>query len=227
MSHWTELHDALQTAIADPLEADCTQLCRLMDDCLIAQSDADCLHFGGSAIVLIAEVLFLKMQQFQESAIVEEVMEPAEGFPSLGEEDDQWERHTMSLDLDDDEEDWGKTKKPRPRSPSGSTAALMPPKQVLKMLKELAGNDDPASWSSAISQWLKQQKRVEPIPVSILQQSIQVRDLKKSMRPLSIVELWMGLLLGGFPLQQTQSSEEDFYRELSESSIWVLPVAEK
>lgn len=227
MSEWTDLQAAIQSAIAQPLDADCTLLCRLLDHCLEAQSDADCLHLGGSAIALIAEALFLKMQEFQECLVVEETpeQEDFEGFPMLGDEDDRWERHTMSFDLDEDEEDWGKTKQPRTRTKSDSIAAPVPPKKILEMLKELAGDDDPVSWSSAIAQWLNQQKLMEPIPISALHQSIRIQVIKpkKTLRTLSIVELWMGLLLGGFPLQQTQTVEAEFYRDISESSIWVLP----
>jgi hypothetical protein len=155
--------------------------------------------------------------------VLEEVLEPeqetSEGFPVLDNEDDRWERHTMSLNLEDDEEDWGKTKKTRPRiTDSPSIAAPVPPKRVLQMLKELAGDEDPAAWSKAISQWLKRKKVCTPIPVSQIQQSI---------RKLSPIELWLGLLLGGFPLEPPQNTEEDFYCDLSESGIWLVPASDE
>jgi hypothetical protein len=85
------------------------------------------------------------------------------------------------------------------------------------MLKELAGDEDPAAWSKAITQWLKQQKSLDPVPVAKLQRSI---------RKLTIVELWLGLLLGGFPLQQQDDVEDNFYRDLTECEIWVIPALE-
>jgi len=229
MSGWQDFHAAVQVALADPLEADCSQLCRVMDQCLSAMSEADCLSIGGTAIALIAEVLFLKMQGCQQTAVLEKdselEAEDYEGFPILDQDDDLWERHTMSLDLDEDEEDWGRIRTPRSRSKSGSTAAAIPPKQISKWLRDLAGDDDPGVWSTAIAEWLNQQTGAEPIPVSMLQKSIllQVLEPEKSVRPLSIVELWMGLLLGKFTLLQTQSSEDEFYRELSDSSIMLIP----
>jgi hypothetical protein len=224
MREWQDFRTAIQSAIAAPLEADCRQLCQLMDQCLISVPDAQCLQLGGDAIALIAEVFFLKMQLYQEqTALLEAESEPeleyTEGFPVLGEDDDRWERRTMSLDLEDDEEDWGKTRKTRPRNTeSSSIAAPVPPKRVLQMLKELAGDEDPAAWSKEISQWLKRKKVCTPIPVSQIQQS---------MRKLSPIELWLGLLLGGFPLEPPQKAEEDFYCDLSESGIWLIPASEE
>lgn len=238
MSNWTDLHAAIQIAIAEPLEADCTQLCQLMDQSLVcpltdrrkSMSDADLLRVGGSAIALISEVIFLRMQNLQELPVIEETLEQEdfEGFPMLGDEDDQWERHTMSVDLDEDEEDWGKTKSPRSRSKPGSTAATIPPKHLSKWLKDLAGDDDPKAWSTAISQWVDKQKSADPISLAELQKSIRIQVLepKKSLRKLSIVELWMGLLLGKFTLVQSECTEEEFYREFSDSSIMLIPDAE-
>lgn len=230
MMHRQNLHAALQTAIATPLEADCRHLCRLMDECLTTLSDADCLQLGGDAIALIAEVLFLKMQHYQPLSMLDEASQELEdhgGFPVLDDDDDRWERHTMSLNLDDDEEDWETLKKPRSisetlentqRKDSPSIAAPVPPKRVLQMLKALAGEEDPAAWSIEIAQWLKRQTSDQPISVS---------QLQRSMRKLSIIELWMGLLLGGFTLEQRQSqpqstAEQQFYRDLNEADIWII-----
>ncbi len=224
MTKLQDFHTAIQSAIAEPLEADCRQFCQLMDQCLIALPDAQCLQLGGDAITLIAEVLFLKMQLYQEqTALLEAESEPeleyTEGFPVLGEDDDRWERHTMSVDLEDDEEDWGKTRKTRSHNTDSlSIAAPVPPKRVLQMLKELAGDEDPAAWSKAIAEWLKRKKVCTPILVSQIQQS---------MRKLSPIELWLGLLLGGFPLEPPQNAEEDFYCDLSESGIWLIPVSDE
>lgn len=134
----------------------------------------------------------------------------------------------MSLDLDDDEEDWGRTKKPRSRSKSGSTAAPISPKKLLHMLKQLAGDEDPAAWSSAIARWLKEQSGSEPISVEQLQRSIyiEIAEPKKTLRELS-VELWMGLLLGGFTLQQRQNSEAEFYRDFTQADIWITGIPER
>lgn len=87
MSVWQDFHAAIQTALADPLEADCSQLCRVLDQCLAATPEADCLSIGGIAIALIAEVLFLKMREYQPTAVLEKDSEPEaedyEGFPIL------------------------------------------------------------------------------------------------------------------------------------------------
>jgi hypothetical protein len=204
-----------------------------MEQCLTATPEADRLRLGGSAISLITEVLFLKMQHYQQTTVLAEMPEPEaedyEGFPILDQDDDRWERHTMSLDLDDDEEDWGRTKKPRSRSKSGSTAAPVSPKKLLEMLKQLAGDEDPAAWSSAIARWLKEQPRSEPISIEQLQRSIyiEIAEPGEALRELSIVELWMGLLLGGFTLQQRQNPEAEFYRDFTQADIWITGIPER
>ncbi|MBW4444911.1 MAG: hypothetical protein KME10_27725 [Plectolyngbya sp. WJT66-NPBG17] len=66
-----------------------------------------------------------------------------------------------------------------------------------------------------MNQWLKRQKNYNPIPVSELQ-----RSLRKSL----IVELGMGLLLGRFTLQH-ENIEENFYRDLTEAGIWLVPAS--
>ncbi|MCU0549561.1 MAG: hypothetical protein MUC48_09465 [Leptolyngbya sp. Prado105] len=233
MSEWQDFHDRVQSAVVEPLKADCKQLCRVMEQCLAVTPEEDRLRVGGSAIALIAEVLFLKMQEHQQTIVLEEDSEPEledyEGFPILDEEDDHWERHTMSLDLDSDEEDWEKTKKPKSRSKSGSTAAPVSQQKILDMLKKLAGDEDPTAWSGAIAQWLKEQPRFRPVPVEQLQHAIyiEVAEPEKALRELSIVELWMGLLLGGFTLEQRQDPEAEFYRDLTKADIWIIEIPEQ
>ena len=75
-----------------PLEANCRELCRLMDHCFEATPEEDWLQFGGTAISLLDEVLLLKMKQNQQIAAFEETSEPEaenEGFPMLDDDDDR------------------------------------------------------------------------------------------------------------------------------------------
>jgi hypothetical protein len=95
---------------------------------------------------------------------------------------------------------------------SESVAAPVEKENVLAMLKEvtcvedvhkLAGDEDVGRWLGAIGLYLAQTK--DEITLAKLQ-----RGLKMPM-----VEVWLGLLLGGFPLEQ----RGDFY---SSHDIWVI-----
>lgn len=215
MSDRQILYAALHDALTTPLDADCRSLCQLMEDTLASQQDAVCLQVGGDAISLIAEVLYLKMLAYQEIPELEvSLQEDASGFPVLDDDDDALERHTMSLDLESNEEEWGKPKQNRtPRAASDSIAAPVPPKRVLKMLQALAGDDNPTEWSIAIANWLKRKKINEPIPIA---------QIHQSMRKLSLVELWLGLLLGGFLIEERPATEETFYHDISDGLVWLI-----
>ncbi len=214
MDERQRLHAALQEALAAPVEADCRLLGQLLEDAIASQPDAVCLQIGGDAIALIAEVLYLKMMAYQEVNKTDVPDEIDSGFPVLDDDDHAYERHTMSLDLESDEEEWGKPKKVASRrAPNDSVAAPVPPKHVLKMLQDLAGDEDPTGWSVAISAWLKRKKINEPIPIA---------QIHQSMRKLSIVELWLGLLLGGFVIEEKPNTDETFYHDISDGAVWLI-----
>jgi hypothetical protein len=127
-------------------------------------------------------------------------------------------RTTMQLDLDDlIEEPPQQTFRPHgahqftyPGGSIDSVAAPVEKENVLAMLEiqtvedvyRLAGDEDVDKWQRAIAQYLAQIKGEIPLP------KLQ-RKLKMPM-----VEVWLGLLLGGFALEQ----RGEFY---DNANIWV------
>lgn len=128
-------------------------------------------------------------------------------------------RTTMQLDLDDlIEEPAAQTFRPHgphqfshPGESYDSVAAPVEKENVLAMLEiqtvedvhRLAGDEDVDKWQSAIANYLVNVK--DEIALTKLQ-----RKLKMPM-----VEVWLGLLLGGFTLEQ----RGDFY---DSKSVWVV-----
>jgi hypothetical protein len=218
-----DLWDAIAIAQEDPATADCVHLSHLLARVLEGRSDVDQLRIGGEAIMQIAEICWRQAQRFgdewtptplPEDAMVEvlAVIDP-DGLPTLTlEELRQWERQFMAVDLEADEEDYPR-KPTAPRAATDSVAGPVKRKQVLRLIQDLAGNDTPTEWSQRIWQWLEQfagsssairiTNQSEQIAFSVLCQHLE----------LSGVEIWMGLLLGGFELSQSG----EFYQ----SEIWI------
>ncbi|MGH1397460.1 MAG: hypothetical protein ACRAVC_25995 [Trichormus sp.] len=128
-------------------------------------------------------------------------------------------RTTMQLDLDDLIEEpapqifrpHGPHQFSHPSENSDSVAAPVEKENVLAMLEiqtvedvhRLAGDEDVDKWQSAIANYLVNVK--DEIALTKLQ-----RKLKMPM-----VEVWLGLLLGGFTLEQ----RGDFY---DSKNVWVI-----
>lgn len=127
-------------------------------------------------------------------------------------------RTTMQLDLDDLIEE-PPVQTFRPHEPhqftqsatsSDSVAAAVEKENVLAMLDiqtledvhRLAGDEDVQKWQSAIAQYLID-----------IKDEISLFKLQRALR-MPIVEVWLGLLLGGFELEQ----RGDFYNSLN---VWV------
>jgi predicted chitinase len=72
-----------------------------------------------------------------------------------------------------------------------------------QMTQELAGEEDPLRWASAIAQWMHEHQSNQLVEFGEL--------LRKSQMPW--VELWLGALLGGFELEQ----QGEFY----EGGVWL------
>jgi hypothetical protein len=129
-------------------------------------------------------------------------------------------RTTMQLDLDDlIETPLPQTFQPHgqhhfsPRAESSdSMVAPVEKAQVLAMLEEvtsledvhdLASDEDVQKWQSAIANYLTQ-----------VQGDISLTKLQRMLR-MPMVEVWLGLLLGGFVLEQ----RGDFYHS---KNIWII-----
>lgn len=134
-------------------------------------------------------------------------------------------RTTMHLDLDDlIEPETPQTFKPHgphqfsyPNQEGDSVAAPVEKANVLAMIEEvttledvykLAGDEDVQKWQGAIAKYLLHVK--DEISLNKLQRVLKI----------SMVEVWLGLLLGNFTLEQ----RGDFY---SSQDIWVITNADK
>ncbi|MBD2480013.1 hypothetical protein [Anabaena sp. FACHB-83] len=128
-------------------------------------------------------------------------------------------RTTMQLDLDDlIEEPPQQTFRPHgphhftyPTTSIDSVAAPVEKQNVLTMLEiqtvedvhRLAGDEDVQKWTRAIAVYLEQTK--SEITLTLLQQKLKM----------PMVEVWLGLLLGDFRLEQ----RGDFYES---ENVWVV-----
>ncbi|MBD2451160.1 hypothetical protein H6G76_29325 [Nostoc sp. FACHB-152] len=128
-------------------------------------------------------------------------------------------RTTMQLDLDDLIEEpppqifrpHGPHQFSYPISKDDSIAAPVEKENILTLLDiqtvedvhRLAGDEDVDKWTRAIAQYLEQTK--SEITLTLLQQKLKM----------PMVEVWLGLLLGGFTLEQ----RGDFYEN---KNIWIL-----
>lgn len=128
-------------------------------------------------------------------------------------------RTTMHLELDDlIEEPPAQSFRPHgphhfthPTTSSDSVAAPVEKENVLAMLDiqsvedvhRLAGDEDVQKWQSAIAVYLAQVK-----------DEISLAQLQRGLK-MPIVEVWLGLLLGGFQLEQ----RGDFYNS---RNVWVI-----
>nr|MDZ8063197.1 hypothetical protein [Nostoc sp. EkiNYC01] len=129
-------------------------------------------------------------------------------------------RTTMQLSLDDLIEEppaqtfraHGPHQFTHPTTSSDSVAAPVEKENVLAMLDiqtvedvhRLAGDEDVDKWQSAIALYLAQVK-----------DDISLPQLQRALK-MPIVEVWLGLLLGGFALEQ----RGDFYNS---RNVWVKP----
>ena len=134
-------------------------------------------------------------------------------------------RTTMRLDLEDLKEPavsqtfrpHGSHNYPTGINADNSVAAVIEKAKVLQMLQEvesledirnLAGNEDVEQWRRAISCYLAQ-----------INTTIRLNELQRALN-MPMVEVWLGLLLGGFTLEQ----RGDFYES---QDIWVTGNYEK
>jgi hypothetical protein len=206
-----DLWQELKAAVATPQAADLKRLCELLDWAIARLPESQQLAVAGEAIVQIAQVHTLRFDSLIEGW---EETDPLleEALPVLSLETiESWIRQSMSVDLDAFVEQ-PKSSRNREKldcSPTDSVLAIVEPEVILQMVEEmeahseseqiirqLAGEEDPARWSAAIVQWM----RTNP------SHSIQMTDLLRELG-MPWVEIWLGLLLGEFELEP----RGDFY----------------
>ena len=209
---WGELEDAT----AKPQSASLSQLCRLLDQAIADLPEQQQLQVAGSAIAQIAQIHSLRAGNFLDEN------DPVAGcLPMV----DQatiavWVRQSMTVNLDAFVEK-PTSKRQRKPNPTDSVVSEVDPTALLaladqleaersaqqdprKMLEDLAGVEDVGRWQQAIASYLDK-----------VESRVCLVDLQKALE-MPMVEVWLGLLLGGFSLKQ----EGEFY---DPRDVWIIP----
>lgn len=211
---WQELNDAL----AAPQLANLKWLCELLDWAISQIPEDQQLGLAGRAIEQMVEIYALRFNRLMGSWEATDTVSD-EALPVLDLEAlDAWVRQSMSVDLDAlvDQPTSSRNRDKQTLNPMDSVLGIVSPDAVLQMveqieeedqnqmIRQLAGEEDPTRWSAAIAQWLE---------THAIHKSVRLVDFYEELG-MPLVEIWIGLLLGGFELEQ----QGEFY-ELS--GIWV------
>ncbi|MBD3886146.1 hypothetical protein IFO70_31110 [Phormidium tenue FACHB-886] len=203
----TDLWQELKTAMAMPQSANLKRLCELLDWAIAQLSEDQQLRVAGQAIEQMAEIYALR---FNVLTGIWANADPSseEALPVLDLEVlEAWIRQSMSVDLDALVEQPNSTRNRKKPifDDTDSVVAVVESEAVLQMVEEieaeehsqmiqkLAGEEDPARWSAAIVQW-RQTNQSKP--------TVRMSDLFRELK-MPWVEIWLGLLLGEFDLEQT------------------------
>ena len=216
-----DLWQELREGISMPQSANLKRLCELLDWAIAQLSENQQLEVAGRAIEQMAEIYALRfnslMGAWEDANSFLEEMLPVLDLEAL----EVWIRQSMSVDLDvliDKPMSHRNRERQAPES-ADSIVAIVEPEAILQMvekieaeehsqmIRQLAGEENPARWSAAITEWL-----CENSP----QSSILMKDLLRRLR-MPLVEVWLGLLLGDFCLEQVG----DFYTD--EILVRILP----
>lgn len=199
---WQELNDAVTT----PQSANLKRLCELLDWAIAQLPENQQLEVAGRAIEQMTEIYALRFNLLMG---VWENADPSleEALPVLDLEAlEAWIRQSMSVDLDvlvDQPKSTRNRKKPI-SDDADSVVAVVEPEAILQMveqieaeehsqmIQQLAGEEDPIRWASTIAQWIQTNRSHQPISLTNL-----FREL-----PMPWVEIWLGLLMGQFELEQ-------------------------
>lgn len=209
----SEFHQAIQQAIAVPATANLRQLLHQFEQVLAQLPQTAWLPIAGNLLAQLTDVLAARANYLLEEW--EEKYHPVEGEPILTADMlQQFLRQTMTLNLND------LVDQPRSSPPmllTDSVIGSVDKTNLLEFLNQLdreqtkehalavAHDEDVSAWISAIAQWLHTDRTPE----------ISLLELQRSLQ-MPLVEIWLALLLGGYPVEQ----RGDFYQR---DSIWVQP----
>jgi hypothetical protein len=217
-----DLWQSLETASRFPETADLRSLCDALENTLVDQSLAAQLMVAGDVLVQISAVHAARADLLISGW--ERRHNPAEPIVNLEACADLFVQ-SLSLDVTDlfevpDPVQYPANRKGKSVQATGSvvgevdkTALLnwvdqretepsLDETQMAEQLRKLAHGENVEAWSQAIAHYLNQTQ--SPIHLLELQQALKM----------PMVEVWLGLLLGNFSLQQ----RGDFY---SSQDVWV------
>jgi hypothetical protein len=210
------LWNLLEEGTESPTTVRLNEVWQALEDSLTDLSVEQQLVIGAEAINKVASILAsraeLLLQDWRDQDNPEGPMVGTELFAGLV-------RMSMQLDLEDLREPsvpqsfqpHGPHQKPSRSESENSIAAIVDKSKVLAMaddlmveeqLKTLAGEEHIEKWQQAILQYLLSINKSVRLP--ILQQALGI----------PMVEVWMGLLLGGFEIEQLG----EFYEN---QNVWV------
>lgn len=211
---WQELRDAL----AVPQAANLKRLCTLLDSAIAQLPELHQLEAAGKAIEQMAEIYALRSKMlisgWENSGCLPDNALPVVELEAF----EMWIRQSMSIDLDDLVEQPELKQTDRRQMPNSNNSVILPAETEAivpmaeqteveegnQLVRQLAGEEDPTRWSAAIEQWL--QAHTDG-------QFVRLIDFYQELG-MPLVEVWIGLLLGGFKLEQ----HGEFYQL---SDIWV------
>ncbi|MGG6262868.1 hypothetical protein ACQ4M3_29265 [Leptolyngbya sp. AN03gr2] len=212
---WQELEEATEA----PRFVNFELLWSLLERAIAPLPQAQQLRIAGTAIEQMAEIVRLRSTLliseweaahsgvYQEAPTIEMALV------------DAWVRQSMTVNLEAFMEQPRTSRRRQIKvklAPTDSIAGEVEPTALVQMVEQieqeqnaanlvrsLAGEEDIAAWSSRIYQWLLN----HPI-----ESAISLQDLWQQLE-MPWIEMWLGLLLGGFNLQQSGP----FY----DSEVWV------
>jgi hypothetical protein len=214
--HQLTLWNLLEEATESPTTIRLDEVWQALEESLANLSAEQQLAIGAEAISKVASILAsraeLLLQDWRDQDNPEGPIVGTELFAGLV-------RMNMQLDLEDLREPGvpqtfqphGPHQKPTRSASENSIAAVVDKSKVLEMaddlmvgeqLKTLAGEEHIEKWQQAILQYLTN-----------LNQSVRLTVLQRALG-MPMVEVWMGLLLGGFEIEQ----RGEFYETYD---VWV------
>jgi hypothetical protein len=219
-----DLWQSLETASRFPETADLRSLCNALKQTLSDQSLAEQLAVAGDVLVQLSEVYAARADLLISRW--ERRHNPTEPVVNLEKCVDLFVQ-SLSLDVTDLFEEPEPMQYPANRKKKSSAQAdgsvvgevdkdallnwvdqmaaeqTLDELQMAEQIRDLAHGENVEEWSKAIAQYLQH-----------LHSNIRLPDLQQALK-MSIVELWLGLLLGGYPLEQ----QGEFY---DSQTLWII-----
>jgi len=212
---WQELEEATQA----PQFVNFELLWAMLEEAIDHLPQARQLAIAGHAIEQMAEIIRLRstllISEWEAAHSKVDRESPTIEMALV----DAWVRQSMTVNLDAFVEQPRSTRRRSIKvklAPTDSIVGEVEPAAIVQMLdamereqsaadmvRQLAGEEDVEAWSSSIEQWLQNHAVEDSISFLQLWQQLEM----------PWVEVWLGLLLGGFGLRQSGR----FY----ESDVWV------
>ncbi|MDX2243078.1 MAG: hypothetical protein NW224_20550 [Leptolyngbyaceae cyanobacterium bins.302] len=218
-----DLWQSLEAASRFPETADLRSLCDALEQTLLDQSLAEQLAVAGDVLMQLSEVHAARADLLISRW--ERRHNPTEPMVNLEECVDLFVQ-SLSLDVTDLFEEPEPMQYPTNRKKKSSAQVdgsivgevdkeallnwvdqvaaeqLLNEAQMAEQIRELAHGENVEEWSEAIAQYLQH-----------LQSNIRLPDLQRALK-MPMVELWLGLLMGGYSLNQ----QGEFY---DSQTLWI------